>query len=116
MAGRGDGASIRFARKLRKSRIARGLTDRFYRVFYAGRRRARPRTDCRAACSSRILGLLYLVRGVLNRTGLMHARRAFGPDHPLSWEVEATRESAAPTRATVVGAGRAVGSSRATVR
>ncbi len=86
-----DGDRIRFARKPQKGRVARALTDRFYRVFYAGREMGAPTYSLPGGIVGRVLGfLLYLVRGVLNRSGLMHMRFEFGPDRPLRWEVDET--------------------------
>jgi len=90
----GRGSSIRFARKAPKGRVAKALTDRFYRVFYAGRDTGTPTYDLPSGPLGRLLGfMLYVVRGVLNRTGLMHTCVQFSTDEPLRCTVDRAAEA-----------------------
>lgn len=91
----GSRSAIRFARKPRKPRAAGWLTDRFYRVFYAGRDTGTPTYRLPAGPVGRVFGaLLYLVRGILNRSGLMHTRIQFSETAPLTCEVDTTPTAA----------------------
>lgn len=91
---------LRFSRKPQKGKLARFLTDRFYRVFYAGREMGAPTYRLPGGPVGRLLGfMLFVVRGVLNRTGVMHTCLEFGPDRPLQWEVD---ESAHADRSVVI--------------
>ena len=90
----GGGHEIRFARKPAKPRMADWLTTRFYRVFYAGRDTGAPTYGLPGGLIGRILGLvLFVIRGSLNRSGLMHTRVQFGPDDPLVCTVDRSAEA-----------------------
>lgn len=90
----GAGAAIRFCRKPAKGPAAEWLTDRFYRVFYAGRDTGTPTYPLPGGLMGRALGFtLYVIRGVLNRTGLMHTSIMFSQADPLEWEVDRSAEA-----------------------
>ncbi|MEM7141636.1 MAG: glycosyltransferase [Actinomycetota bacterium] len=92
----GRGAAIRFRSKRPKPAPVRAVTDRFYKLFYAGREGGAPTYRLPRGPLGRLAGfVLYLVRGVLNRLGVMHTKVRFGPDAPLS--VSADRRSDRPT-------------------
>lgn len=89
----GRGSEIRFARKAPKGPVAKWSTDRFYRVFYAGRETGTPTYGLPGGALGRLLGfVLFVIRGVLNRTGVMHTSVHFDPSHPLRCEVDRTAE------------------------
>jgi glycosyltransferase involved in cell wall biosynthesis len=89
----GRGSDIRFARKAPKGAVAKWTTDRFYRVFYAGRETGTPTYGLPGGALGRLLGfVLFVIRGVLNRTGIMHTSIHFDPSHPLRCEVDRTAE------------------------
>lgn len=89
----GGGSRIRFGGKHPKGRIGRALTDRFYKLFYAGREGGATTYALPSGALGRLLGtLLFVVRGVLNRAGVMHTRIRFGPDAPLRVEVDPAAE------------------------
>lgn len=88
--GSSDG-SLTFTAKTAEDRRPRRLTSAFYRVYNAGQACARPTPRLPGGLVGRLLGLVLLVlRGALNRTGLMHTRHTFGPGAPLRWEVDAS--------------------------
>lgn len=87
----GRRAAIRFARKPEKARVIAACTDRFYRLFYAGRDTGAPTCRLPSGPLGKVLSkLLFLVRGVLNRTGIMHTSISFSSDAPLSWTIDET--------------------------
>lgn len=102
----GSGSSIRFARKPAKPAPVAWWTDRFYRAFYAGREMGAPTYRVGGGPVGRVLRfVLYVLRGVLNRSGVMHTRIHFGPDAPLRCSVQ----SGERPRVTVVERGPASG-------
>ncbi len=85
----GGGSHVHFGAKPPKSRVMEALTTRFYRLFYAGRELGAPTYRLPGGIVGRVLErLLWLVRGVLNRSGVMHTRVQWGPDHPLTWSID----------------------------
>ncbi len=85
----GGGSSIHFSRKPAKRRLAKWLTYQFYRCFYAGREMGAPTYPLPSGLAGKVVAkVLYVVRGVLNRTGVMHTRVQFGPEAPLRWIVD----------------------------
>jgi glycosyltransferase involved in cell wall biosynthesis len=100
----GRGAAIRFSRKAAKRGVAKWLTDRFYRVFYAGRDTGTPTYPLPGGPLGRALGfVLFVIRGVLNRTGLMHTSIMFSPADPLRCEVD--RSAAGGRRVAIIERG-----------
>ncbi|MEQ8842662.1 MAG: glycosyltransferase [Acidimicrobiales bacterium] len=100
----GADSDIRFVRKPAKRATTKWLTDRFYRVFYAGRDTGTPTYSLPGGPLGRALGfVLYLIRGVLNRTGLMHTSILFSADAPLACEVD--RTAAASRRVAIIERG-----------
>lgn len=86
-----SGGVLRFRRKGPRSRWVGAAADLFYKTFYAGRADcARPIWRLPAGMPGRFLSrLLWLVGGVLNRTGVMHTRYKFDSAKPMRWSVEA---------------------------
>jgi glycosyltransferase involved in cell wall biosynthesis len=80
---------IRFAEKGARTALVSRLTDAFYAAFYAGRSTGESRTSTLPAGRVGLLldRALYLVRGGLNRTGVMHTRVHFDRACPLRWSV-----------------------------
>lgn len=102
----GSGSHIRFATKPPKPPAVAWLTDRFYRVFYAGREMGAPTYRLGNGPIGRMLRwVLFVVRGMLNRSGIMHTRIRFGPEAPLTCRVVDHDEP----RVTVVERGPASG-------
>ncbi len=105
------GSTLVFARKRAKGRLTRRATDRFYRAFYAGREMGAPTYRLPANRAGRVARfVLRLIRGVLNRSGVMHTRVSFGPDAPLRCRVVGDAElSTEPRRVVIVERGRSSG-------
>lgn len=100
----GSGSAIEFRRKAPKPRVVRWFTDRVYRVFYAGRDTGTPTYRLPRGPIGRLLGaVLYVIRGVLNRSGVMHTRIGFSAESPLRWTVD--RSAAMPRRVAVIERG-----------
>ena len=83
------GGLLHFEQKGRRSKLSLGAADLFYYFYNAGeeREKATLRLPGGPLGKSMRLGL-KLVRGVLNRTGVMVTRIEFGPDAPLRWQVK----------------------------
>ena len=100
----GSGSEIRFARKAPKVPAAKWITDRFYRIFYAGRETGTPTYGLPGGALGRLCGfVLFVIRGVLNRTGVMHTSIHFDPSRPLRCEVDRTAEE--PRRVAIIERG-----------
>jgi len=83
------GRRLVFHEKGHRARWLARLTDAFYAVFYVGRPTGEKRT---LRLPSGRVGRwvdrsMYVVRGSLNRSGVMHTRVRFGPRRPLRWRV-----------------------------
>jgi glycosyltransferase involved in cell wall biosynthesis len=80
---------IHFGAKRAKRRLVQAATERCYKFFYAGRDNGAETYGLPGGVLGRLLGfMLFVVRGVLNRTGVMHTRVRFGPDAPLLVSVD----------------------------
>jgi SAM-dependent methyltransferase len=80
---------LHFEQKGQRSRVALGAADIFYYFYNAGEQRSKATLRLPGGPLGRAIRLgLKLVRGVLNRTGVMVTRVEFGPDAPLRWEVQ----------------------------
>jgi hypothetical protein len=86
--GSDDGTMV-FGTKPPRTRWRARWTDAFYRVFYAGGTCERPTHTLPRGPMGAVAGrLLWLVGGVLNRSGVMHTRIHFSPVRPLRWKID----------------------------
>jgi hypothetical protein len=84
-----DGGTIVFGAKPPRGRWRSWWTDAFYRVFYAGETCERRTYSLPRGPLGKVAGrVLWLVGGVLNRSGVMHTRVHFDPTRPLRWRVD----------------------------
>lgn len=76
---------LEFRRKRPKGALARWLTDGFYKIFYSAQPSChRPVYGLPRGTFGCILRFVVTAFGaLLNRSGIMHTRVHFGPDHPL---------------------------------
>lgn len=85
--GSEDGV-LHFREKSTADRRPTRVTDLAYRTYNAGADCARPTFDLPSGLVGRMLGgVLLVVRALLNRSGILHTRRTFGPEAPLRWRV-----------------------------
>jgi glycosyltransferase involved in cell wall biosynthesis len=86
---------IRFHEKRTRSTLVTRLTELFYAAFYAGRPTGESRTFALppGVVGSMLGWGLFVLRGVLNRSGIMHTRVRFDRDHPLRWAVRTAEGS-----------------------
>ena len=90
--------TLRFQRKRARRRLSVALTEPIYRLYYAGEETERPTLRMPGGLLGRLLrALQYLLKGVLNRSGLIHTRYRFGPEKPLSYIVESSDRTDAIT-------------------
>ncbi len=84
---------LEFRTKGPRSRFRAVVTDAFYKVFYAGQPScAKPTyTLPDTAVGRAARGALKLVVGTLNRSGLLHTRYHFSPEHPMECVVDSSR-------------------------
>lgn len=79
---------LRFVRKGKRGPLAGRAADLFYAVYNAGEKREKRTFDLPTGLPGRILDkALWLVRGSMNRSGVMITRVEFGPTSPLRWSV-----------------------------
>ncbi|MFT7602350.1 MAG: SAM-dependent methyltransferase [Acidimicrobiales bacterium] len=79
---------LRFVRKTQPSPLARRAGNLFYATYNAGLPRSRRTFSLPSGRVGRLLGrILWLVRGVGNRSGMLITRVEFGPDADLKWTV-----------------------------
>lgn len=98
----GRGSRIRFARKPAKGAVTKALTDRFYRAFYAGRTTGASTYPLRGPIGAVIAKMLFVIRGVLNRTGVMHTSISFSPQSPLACTVDESFDTPGTARRVAI--------------
>jgi len=85
---------LHFEEKSPRSKLALAAADAFYFFYNAGEDREKATLPLPRGAVGRPFRLaLKLVRGVLNRTGVMVTRIEFGPTAPLRWQVDSIARS-----------------------